>query len=159
MASQYNVTRAKNRALVNIAVLNSENSAVTAAFRDSSNLLGQTQELNFRKVQEGDAIYLAELLHSDEDVQRLNIRSNWLTAVKTKLSSIRKCTGPTDGRVFASGNAGKVIEMQQLLAPVGLQLKSLKDFGLSGAEETATTFVENALIKAKQQPTRHSFPP
>ena len=51
--------------------------------------------------------------------------------------------------IFASGNAGKVSEMQQLLAPVGLQLKSLKDFGLSGAEETATTFVENALIKAR----------
>ena len=51
--------------------------------------------------------------------------------------------------IFASGNAGKVSEMQQLLAPVGLQLKGLKDFGLSGAEETATTFVENALIKAR----------
>ena len=51
--------------------------------------------------------------------------------------------------IFASGNAGKVSEMQQLLAPVGLQLKSLKDFGLSSAEETATTFVENALIKAR----------
>ncbi len=51
--------------------------------------------------------------------------------------------------IFASGNVGKVSEMQQLLAPFGLQLKSLKDFGLSGAEETATTFVENALIKAR----------
>ncbi|MEC8349068.1 MAG: RdgB/HAM1 family non-canonical purine NTP pyrophosphatase [Pseudomonadota bacterium] len=51
--------------------------------------------------------------------------------------------------IFASGNAGKVSEMQQLLAPFGLQLKSLKDFGLSSAEETATTFVENALIKAR----------
>ena len=51
--------------------------------------------------------------------------------------------------IFASGNAGKVSEMQQLFAPFGLQLKSLKDFGLSGAEETATTFVENALIKAR----------
>lgn len=51
--------------------------------------------------------------------------------------------------IFASGNAGKVSEMQQLLAPFGLQLKSLKDFGLNGAEETATTFVENALIKAR----------
>ena len=62
--------------MVNIAVLDSENSAVTAILSgDSSNLLGQTQELNFRKVQEGDAIYyLAELLHSDEDVQRLNIQ-------------------------------------------------------------------------------------
>lgn len=51
--------------------------------------------------------------------------------------------------VFASGNAGKVAEMQQLLAPVGFELKSLQDFGLDGAEETATSFVENALIKAR----------
>ena len=42
---------------------------------DSSNLLGQKQDFSFRKVQEGDAIYyLAELLHSDEDVHRLNIQ-------------------------------------------------------------------------------------
>ena len=51
--------------------------------------------------------------------------------------------------VFASGNAGKVAEMQQLLAPVSIELKSLKDFGLQRAAETATTFVENALIKCR----------
>ena len=51
--------------------------------------------------------------------------------------------------IFASGNAGKVAEMQQLLTPVGFELTSLQDFGLAGAEETATTFVENALIKCR----------
>ena len=39
--------------------------------------------------------------------------------------------------------------MQQLLTPVGFELTSLQDFGLAGAEETATTFVENALIKCR----------
>ena len=51
--------------------------------------------------------------------------------------------------IFASGNAGKVAEMQQLLTPVGFELTSLQDFRLAGAEETATTFVENALIKCR----------
>ena len=51
--------------------------------------------------------------------------------------------------IFASGNAGKVAEMQQLLRPVGFELTSLKDFGLEGAAETASSFVENALIKAR----------
>ena len=51
--------------------------------------------------------------------------------------------------IFASGNAGKVAEMQQLLTPVGFELTILQDFGLAGAEETATTFVENALIKCR----------
>ena len=48
--------------------------------------------------------------------------------------------------IFASVNAGKVADTQQLLTPVGFELTSLQDFGLAGAEETATTFVENALI-------------
>ena len=51
--------------------------------------------------------------------------------------------------IFASGNAGKVAEMQQLLTPVGFELTSLQDFGLAGAEETGTTFIENALIKCR----------
>ena len=99
VATQYNVTRAKNRALINVAVLNSENSAVTATISgDSSNLLGQKQELNFRKVQEGDAIYyLAELLHSDEDVQRLKIQVQLANSRQDQIHSIRKCTGRTDG--------------------------------------------------------------
>ena len=37
--------------------------------------------------------------------------------------------------IFASGNAGKVAEMQQLSTPVGFELTSLQDFGLAGAEE------------------------
>ena len=51
--------------------------------------------------------------------------------------------------IFASGNAGKVAEMQQLLTPVGFELTSLQDLGLAGAEETGTTFIENALIKCR----------
>ena len=36
--------------------------------------MGQTQIFDFRLVQEGDAIYyLAELLHSDEDTQRVTL--------------------------------------------------------------------------------------
>jgi XTP/dITP diphosphohydrolase len=60
--------------------------------------------------------------------------------------------------IFASGNAGKVTEMQQLLMPVNIELKSLKDFGLGGAEETATTFVENALIKCRAAAQKTKLP-
>jgi hypothetical protein len=67
IAASYNVTRAKNRALINVAVIDPEGKAVTANITgNGSNLLGQKQDFTFRKVQEGDAIYyLAELLHSD----------------------------------------------------------------------------------------------
>ena len=75
IADQYNVARARNRALINVSILNKNNQAVTANISGRSrNLLGQTQNFDFRKVQEGEAIYyLAELLHSDEDMQRVTL--------------------------------------------------------------------------------------
>lgn len=51
--------------------------------------------------------------------------------------------------VLASGNAGKLREFQQLLAGVGFDVVAQSDFNLSGVEETGTTFVENAIIKAR----------
>jgi XTP/dITP diphosphohydrolase len=51
--------------------------------------------------------------------------------------------------VLASGNAGKVIELEQLLAGSGVQLVPQTALGVSDAEETGLTFVENALIKAR----------
>jgi XTP/dITP diphosphohydrolase len=51
--------------------------------------------------------------------------------------------------VLASGNAGKVIELEQLLAGSGVQLVPQTALGVSDADETGLTFVENALIKAR----------
>jgi XTP/dITP diphosphohydrolase len=49
--------------------------------------------------------------------------------------------------VVASGNAGKLAEIREILA--GFQLIAQRDLGIVDAEETASTFVENALIKAR----------
>jgi XTP/dITP diphosphohydrolase len=51
--------------------------------------------------------------------------------------------------VLASGNAGKVIELEQLLAGSDVQLVAQTEFDVSDADETGLTFVENALIKAR----------
>jgi XTP/dITP diphosphohydrolase len=51
--------------------------------------------------------------------------------------------------VLASGNAGKVAELEQLLAGSGVQLVPQTSLGVSDADETGLTFVENALIKAR----------
>lgn len=50
--------------------------------------------------------------------------------------------------LFATHNAGKVAEMRALLAPYGIEVVSNADFGLPEPDETGTTFVENARIKA-----------
>jgi XTP/dITP diphosphohydrolase len=50
--------------------------------------------------------------------------------------------------VVASHNPGKVWEINQLLAPYGLNAVSAGDLGLSEPEETETTFQGNARLKA-----------
>ncbi len=51
--------------------------------------------------------------------------------------------------VLASANAGKLHELAHALAPLGWNLRLLSEFSEEQAEETGSTFVENALIKAR----------
>jgi len=51
--------------------------------------------------------------------------------------------------VLASGNAGKLREFSQMLADGGIELQPQSEFGIEPAPETAPTFVENALAKAR----------
>jgi XTP/dITP diphosphohydrolase len=51
--------------------------------------------------------------------------------------------------VLASGNAGKLREMQRILSDTGVELLSQRELGIVSPEETGLTFVENALIKAR----------
>ncbi|MEM7214037.1 MAG: RdgB/HAM1 family non-canonical purine NTP pyrophosphatase [Pseudomonadota bacterium] len=50
--------------------------------------------------------------------------------------------------VVASHNAGKVCEINDLIAPYGFSAKSASELGLAEPEETGTTFEENSSIKA-----------
>ena len=52
--------------------------------------------------------------------------------------------------VLASNNATKLAELQTLFAPLGLQLVPQGSLGIPEAEEPHLTFVENALLKARQ---------
>ena len=51
--------------------------------------------------------------------------------------------------VLASGNAGKLRELHALLGGLGIELVSQRELGVSDAEETGLSFVENALLKAR----------
>src|SRR6218665_1732697 len=51
--------------------------------------------------------------------------------------------------VLASNNAKKLVEMQALFSPLGLDLVTQGSLGISEAEEPHVTFVENALAKAR----------
>jgi XTP/dITP diphosphohydrolase len=57
--------------------------------------------------------------------------------------------------VLASGNVGKLRELQALLAPLGVTLRPQTDYGVPEVEENGLSFVENAIIKARAA-ARHS---
>jgi hypothetical protein len=73
VADKYNLPRGRDRALVNVSVLDATGTPVAARVRGSSeNLLGQRQQLSFSEVTEGTAIYyLALLRHADEEYHRI----------------------------------------------------------------------------------------
>jgi XTP/dITP diphosphohydrolase len=51
--------------------------------------------------------------------------------------------------VLASSNAGKLREIQALLAPLGCEVLTQADMGIADAEEPHPSFIENALAKAR----------
>lgn len=60
--------------------------------------------------------------------------------------------------VLASHNPGKLLELRELLADSSWRLRSAAEFGLSEPDETASTFVENALIKARYASEQTGLP-
>ncbi|WP_108126135.1 RdgB/HAM1 family non-canonical purine NTP pyrophosphatase [Saccharospirillum mangrovi] len=51
--------------------------------------------------------------------------------------------------VLASGNAGKLREFKQLLAPLNIDIQPQGELGVSDADETGLSFIENAILKAR----------
>lgn len=51
--------------------------------------------------------------------------------------------------VLASANPGKLRELARLAEPLGWELVSQRDLGIASPPETGSTFLENALIKAR----------
>jgi len=51
--------------------------------------------------------------------------------------------------VLATGNQGKVNELSHLLAAHNIKIKPQSEFNVGEVAETGTTFVENAIIKAR----------
>lgn len=60
--------------------------------------------------------------------------------------------------VLASGNRGKLVELRGLLGDLPLNLQALSDFTTDAAEETAPSFVENAILKARHAAAASGLP-
>ena len=75
VAADYGIVRARDRALVNIAVIDPATGPVAATVTGTvTDLLGNTSDLEFQEVREGEAIYyLATTRHGDEETLRFRI--------------------------------------------------------------------------------------
>jgi XTP/dITP diphosphohydrolase len=60
--------------------------------------------------------------------------------------------------VIASSNPGKLREFQRMLAPLGIEVLTQSQLGISEAEEPHYTFVENALAKARHVSAASGLP-
>lgn len=62
--------------------------------------------------------------------------------------------------IMATNNAHKVIELSRILLPLGIEVVSAKDAGitLDDVEETGTTFAENAFLKANSAYKKTGMP-
>lgn len=60
--------------------------------------------------------------------------------------------------VLASNNAGKLAELQVLLAPLGVELVLQSSLGVPEAPEPHKTFIENALTKARNAAAHTGLP-
>lgn len=60
--------------------------------------------------------------------------------------------------VIASNNAGKLLEFQTLLAPLGIEVVTQAQLGIKEAEEPHLTFIENALAKARHVSRESGLP-
>jgi XTP/dITP diphosphohydrolase len=60
--------------------------------------------------------------------------------------------------VLASGNHGKLAEMHAILAGLDVTLVAQPDLDIGDVEETGTTFVENALLKARHAALASGLP-
>lgn len=60
--------------------------------------------------------------------------------------------------VLATGNAGKVREINQMLAGLDLEVVAQTEHGVPEIEETGLTFVENAILKARNAASHTGLP-
>ena len=60
--------------------------------------------------------------------------------------------------VLASNNAGKVREINQLLAEQQIEIRPQSEWGVPDAEETGLSFVENAILKARNAAAHSGLP-
>jgi XTP/dITP diphosphohydrolase len=70
----------------------------------------------------------------------------------------QRSDAPPKSLVIATGNAGKLREFRDLLAGLPFSVIAQGDLGIPSPEETGSTFLENALLKARHAAVASGMP-
>ncbi|KJY96536.1 DUF4426 domain-containing protein [Pseudoalteromonas ruthenica] len=74
VARNYDLERAGDRALINISVLQNNQAQAVNIQGSAKNLIGQTEQLTFKEIKEGESIYyIAQMRFDNEEVYRFEI--------------------------------------------------------------------------------------
>ena len=77
VAERYAVVRGRDKAVVNVSILDGDRTVALPVTGTVKNLLGQLQPLDFREVKEGEAVYyLATLTYQDRDTLRFEVTAD-----------------------------------------------------------------------------------
>ena len=60
--------------------------------------------------------------------------------------------------VLASANAGKIAELQEMLGGLGIRIVPQTELNIPDIEETGLSFVENAILKARNAAALSNLP-
>lgn len=91
IAEKYGIVRGRDRALMNISVLDEDQPVAVELSGQAINLLEQRAELEFREVREGTAIYyLAEVRYTDRETLRFRVAITTPDGVERELSFQQK---------------------------------------------------------------------
>jgi len=65
---------------------------------------------------------------------------------------------PITDLVLASANQGKIVELQQMLGGLGIKIIPQQSLNIEDVEETGLSFVENAILKARNACEKSALP-
>jgi hypothetical protein len=91
IAEKYGIVRGRDRALMNLSILEDDKPVAVELTGQVTNLLEQRTDLDFREVREGSAIYyLAEMRYTDRETLRFRVAITTPDGIERELTFQQK---------------------------------------------------------------------
>ena len=153
IAAAAGLVRSKTQGVVNVSVVKDGKPVAAQVSGQVKNLLGQDRQLTFKQLKEGDEAiyYLAQFpLLPGNPALPPHRAADRRAAVQFRVQPgiLPRPMMPFSELVLASHNAGKLKELQAMLGDA-VRVRSVAEFSTVEPEETGLSFIENAILKAR----------